>query len=51
MVGQIGMGILYLFTGGLCIVGTIVDTINHKKLAFEYNQQMAIESLAMAQAY
>jgi TM2 domain-containing membrane protein YozV len=51
MVGQIGMGILYLFTGGLCFIGTIVDTINHKRLTFEYNQQMAIESLAMAQAY
>lgn len=51
MVGQIGMGILYLFTCGLCFIGTIVDTINHKKLAFEYNQQMAIESLAMTQSY
>lgn len=51
MVGQIGMGILYLFTGGLCLIGTIVDIINHKKLAFEYNQQMAIESLGMAQAF
>ncbi len=45
MVGQIGMGILFLLTVGLCYIGTIVDLINHKKLAFEYNQQMAIESL------
>ncbi len=47
MVGQMGMGILYLFTGGLCLIGTIVDVINHKQLAFEYNQKMANESMAM----
>jgi hypothetical protein len=41
------MGLLYLFTGGLCLIGTIVDTINHKQLCFEYNSQMARESLAM----
>ncbi|KAA0239863.1 MAG: TM2 domain-containing protein, partial [Chlorobiota bacterium] len=37
VIGQIGLGILYLLTGGLCLIGTIVDLINHKKLAFEYN--------------
>ena len=51
MVGQNGMGILYLLTGGLCLIGTIVDTINYKKLSFEYNQQMARESMAMLYAY
>jgi TM2 domain-containing membrane protein YozV len=45
--GQIGMGILYLFTAGLCLIGTIVDLINHKDLAFEHNQRMAFESLQM----
>jgi len=47
VVGQIGMGILYLFTGGLCLIGTIVDTVNHKQIAFEYNQKMANESMGM----
>lgn len=51
MVRQNAMGILFLFTGGLCFIGTILDTINHKKLTFEYNQQMARESMAMMQAY
>jgi TM2 domain-containing membrane protein YozV len=51
VIGQIGMGILYLFTGGLCLVGTIVDIINHKKLAFEYNQKMAVESMAMINGF
>jgi TM2 domain-containing membrane protein YozV len=47
LIGQIGMGILYFFTGGLCLIGTIVDAINHKKLAFEYNREMIAESIAL----
>lgn len=43
ILGQIGMGILYLLTGGLCVIGTIVDVINYKNLAFEYNQKVARE--------
>src|SRR5690242_6660422 len=35
LLGQIGMGILYIFTGGLCLIGTIVDLVNYQKLAFE----------------
>jgi len=41
LIGQIGMGLLYLFTGGLCVIGTIVDVINHKSLAYEYNTKEA----------
>ena len=37
VIGQIGMGILYLLTGGLCLIGTIVDLVNHRTLALEYN--------------
>jgi TM2 domain-containing membrane protein YozV len=48
MVGQIGMGLLYLFTGGLCLIGTIVDLVNHKSLANEFNHGMAYESFQMA---
>ena len=40
-IGQIGMGLLYLFTAGLCFIGTIVDLVSHKKLAFEYNRRKA----------
>lgn len=50
MVNQIGMGILYLFTAGLCFIGTIVDLVNYKSLAFEYNQQMALEARNMTEA-
>jgi TM2 domain-containing membrane protein YozV len=50
LLGQIGMGILYLFTGGLCLIGTIIDLINYKKLSFEYNQNIARESLMIARS-
>lgn len=45
IVGQIGMGILYLFTLGLCFIGSIIDVVNHKELAFEHNQRMVFESM------
>jgi TM2 domain-containing membrane protein YozV len=51
LLNQIGMGLLYLFTAGLCLIGTIVDTINYKKLTFQYNQKMAQESLALIGVY
>ena len=44
---QIGMGILYFFTAGLCLIGTIVDLVNHQKLTFEHNQKIANEVLSM----
>lgn len=47
VLGQIGMGLLYLFTGGLCLVGTIIDLINYKRLAFEYNVKEAQMTQAM----
>ncbi|MFC2124274.1 TM2 domain-containing protein [Bacteroidota bacterium] len=43
LVNQIGMGLLYLFTAGLCLVGTIVDLVNYQKLAFDYNRMIADE--------
>ena len=42
---QIGIGVLYLLTAGLCWIGTIIDLINYKKIALEYNQKMMFESL------
>ena len=49
ILNQVGMGILYLFTGGLCLIGTIVDAVNHKQLTLEYNQKMIGETMAMMQ--
>jgi TM2 domain-containing membrane protein YozV len=40
---QIGMGILYFFTVGLCFIGTIVDLVNYRQIALEYNVKVANE--------
>jgi len=47
VLGQIGMGLLYFFTGGFCLIGTIVDLVNHKTLTMEYNKKMAYESFQL----
>lgn len=47
ILNQIGMGILYFLTFGLCAIGTIVDAINHKKLTWECNKKAALESAAL----
>jgi TM2 domain-containing membrane protein YozV len=49
IIGQIGMGILYLFTAGLCLIGSIVDLVNHKSLAMEFNKKVAYESFQISQ--
>lgn len=43
ILNQIGMGLLYLFTAGLCLIGSIIDLVNYQKLAFEYNRKVADE--------
>lgn len=43
IVDQVGMGLLYLFTAGICLIGTIIDLVSHKKIAFEYNQKQAMQ--------
>lgn len=39
--GHIGLGFLYIFTGGLLLVGSIFDLVNYKRLTFEYNRKVA----------
>jgi len=41
VLGEVGIGFLYLFTGGLLLIGTIADIVQHKELAFNYNRQVA----------
>jgi TM2 domain-containing membrane protein YozV len=50
LVRQIGMGILYLFTWGFCCVGTIIDLVNHRTLAFEFNWKVAQEVATMVKS-
>lgn len=51
LTNQIGMGILFVLTGGLCLIGTIVDLVNYRRLSWEYNQKMAIESSQVARGF
>jgi len=41
LLNQVGMGILYLLTAGLCFIGTIIDLVNYRTLTFEFNQKTA----------
>ena len=50
LINQIGMGLLFLLTWGLCSIGTIVDLVNYRKLSFEYNQQQAQQIAVMVKA-
>jgi len=50
LLNQIGMGILYFFTAGLCFIGTIVDLVNYRKLSFEYNSTVAQQVVLMIRA-
>jgi TM2 domain-containing membrane protein YozV len=51
ILGQIGLGILYFFTVGLCFIGTIVDLVNYKSLAYEYNIKIAHETISFMSNY
>lgn len=39
--GQIGMGLVYFFTYGFCMLGTIIDLFNHKSMTADYNMVQA----------
>ena len=47
VIGQVGMGILFFFTGGLCLIGTIVAALPQPALALAYNGKMIAETLSM----
>jgi TM2 domain-containing membrane protein YozV len=48
MLQQIGLGVVYLLTAGLCFIGTIVDLFNYKKMTLEYNQKQVVEAKLLA---
>lgn len=44
VLGQVGMGVLYLLTGGLCLIGTIIDAVNYKEMTTDYNLTQIYET-------
>ncbi|RXK49631.1 TM2 domain-containing protein [Aquirufa rosea] len=44
---RIGLGLLYFFTGGLLLIGTIVDLVKYKKIALKYNLNVLKETSAL----
>lgn len=51
IIGEIGMGLVYFFTAGFCLIGTIIDIINYKNLSGEFNRRQAMESMGMVKQY
>ncbi|MBS1946623.1 MAG: TM2 domain-containing protein [Bacteroidetes bacterium] len=47
IIGETGMGILYLLTGGLCCIGTIIDLVNLDDMVSKFNQRQAMEAANM----
>ena len=47
---KVGTGLLYLLTGGLCLVGTIFDAVNYKGQTLRYNRRQADEVAAMVRS-
>lgn len=47
VIGEPGMGILYLLTLGFCGIGTIIDLVNIRSLAMTFNQKQAMDAASM----
>jgi TM2 domain-containing membrane protein YozV len=50
MTGQVILGLLYLFTGGVFMIGTIVDLLTYKSITNDYNRHLAYECYHIARA-
>jgi TM2 domain-containing membrane protein YozV len=47
LTNQTGMGLLYLFTLGFCFIGTVIDLVNFRSIALEYNVGVAQQSASL----
>jgi len=50
LTNQTGMGLLYLFTLGFCFIGTIIDLVNFRSIALEYNVGVAQQSASLVKS-
>ena len=44
---RIGLGLLYFFTGGFLLIGTIIDLFRYKSIARAYNEKIAHQTASM----
>jgi TM2 domain-containing membrane protein YozV len=44
---RIGLGLLYFFTGGFLLIGTIIDLFRYKSIARTYNEKIAHQTAAI----
>lgn len=47
---KVGTGLLYVFTFGLCLVGSIIDATNYKSQTLRYNRRQADEVAALVRS-
>lgn len=47
IVEDVGIGVLYLITGGICGIGTIIDIVNYKQIAYRFNYKKAVQAANM----
>ena len=47
VIGETGMGILYILTIGFCGIGTIIDLVNLDKMVSRFNKKQAMETASM----
>ncbi len=50
LTNQTGMGLLYLFTLGFCFIGTIIDLVNFRSIALEYNVSAAQQCASLVRS-
>jgi TM2 domain-containing membrane protein YozV len=48
LTGQILFGFVYFFTGGLFLIGTLVDLFTYKSIANDYNRHLAYDCYQIA---
>ena len=44
---RIGLGLLYFFTGGFLLIGTIIDLFRYKKITRAYNEKIAFQTASI----
>jgi TM2 domain-containing membrane protein YozV len=44
---RVGLGLLYFFTGGFLLIGTIIDLFRYKTITRTYNEKIAFQTASI----